>query len=292
MSKNLKIMSTAVVALAASACVSSAFGAAASFTTVGTLDPNNGTTINVSDSSLATTNGGVFVGLTAFQALETAAFAGGTGGVVNFEAANLTTGNVANTTIGDSQANAVTGTIGTNSFKFYRSDANGNAAQAYDYNINNGASIASGVSGGGYLGIQGTNTNTMTFYVPASSNGGTAFGTPIASFGLTDVARDDGQSSSGTFTVNYLNALTGAAAGSDTSSTLALTGVNGAAVGNGVFFGVTAPAGDVIGSVSFTEGTGASDRFDDLAVITAPTPEPASLGLLGLGGLTLLRRRR
>jgi hypothetical protein len=49
--------------------------------------------------------------------------------------------------------------------------------------------------------------------------------------------------------------------------------------------GTTSEGGGTIGSAG-------SFRVDDFTVNASAVPEPASLALLGLGGLALLRRRR
>ena len=269
---------TAGLALAATACT--ALGAAATFNTVGALDPNNGVattaagTVTITDAASNTaTNGVTFA---SFSTLVSSAYASDTGGVVNFEQANVTTGNLPNTTIGDSAANSVTALYGTslsNSLSFYRSDAATTPTVAIDYNTNQGAYLASGATGGGYLGVQGASNYSLTF-----SPG-------IVDFGITFLPRADAAKRTSQFVVHYSDSST-------TTSSTETTNPTGQSA-NEIFFGFSAPTGLTISSIDSINP--AASRFDDLAfVVSAPvtTPEPASLSVLALGGLGLLARRR
>ena len=84
------------------------------------------------------------------------------------------------------------------------------------------------------------------------------------------------------------------------NSTETLTSTVTNTKGNDVFFGLQAPAGLSIKSMTYTPandllatGTTGSDDLGLITGVVSAIPEPASLGLFGLGsGATLLRRRR
>ena len=99
------------------------------------------------------------------------------------------------------------------------------------------------------------------------------------------------------FTANSSNAGFTAANGqvtfAITGATLwdALTATAGSAFARGA--AVTLPTGDVTAMGIFYDVglTPLQVRFDAFEVAASPTPEPASLGTLAIGGATLLRRR-
>jgi hypothetical protein len=271
-------------------------GAITAWNLVSALDPNNnGTVMNISD---ATSNSGTDgLTLASFTPLVSSAYTNNLGGVFSFEAGSGGTGtNTQLTTVG---ANSTTGDSATNDVRgydgaiytpgsgapsaapivgFYRSDASASGSAAFDWNSNQGQILASGNSGGGYLGIQGSASYSITIQ-PLAGYG-------VTDFGLTDIARDtSGQTSGpGNFTVHFSDGS------SIASSTATLTSTT-PPPGTGVFFGFQAPSGLTITSVDWAN-SGSASRFDDLALIVAPVPEPASIGILSIAGFGLLRRRR
>ncbi len=262
------------------------------------LDPNNGSSMTISDASSNTGTDGVT--LSSFSSLVSTAYTNGLGGVFNFQTGTGGTGDpntqltslAGNTTMGYDASDNIEGYDATpNSYaagsgspstapivSFYRSDANSSSSAALDWNSNQGAIITSGPSGGGYLGIQGTASYSLTFQPQA--------GYGVTDFGLTSIARDaSGQTSSGSFTVHFSN-------GSTITSSMANVSSTTSTPGTGVFFGFQAPTGLTITSVDWANSNSTS-RFGDLALIVATVPEPASMGLFGMaGGLLLWRRRR
>jgi hypothetical protein len=267
----------------------SARGALVAWNLVGALDPNNGTSMTISDATSNTGTDGVT--LSSFATLAASAFTNNLGGVYNFETGSAGSADTntqlttlaANATFGDSATHNVEGYDGTLTpgsgaptaapiVAFYRSDANATASASLDWNSNNGAILASGGSGGGYMGIQGTSSYSLTFQ-PAAGDG-------VVDFGITDIARSSGNSA-GNFTVHFSDGST------INSSSQSPTG----GTTTGTFFGFSAPAGLTITSVDFANTGASASRFDDVALVVAPVPEPASLGLLSLGCFALLRRR-
>ncbi len=92
-----------------------------------------------------------------------------------------------------------------------------------------------------------------------------------------------------------LGIVTAVATFSDSSTAVASRNIGAPGAGLGdTFFGFVAPASLGISkvSISYTINGENSTSFDDLAFTTVVIPEPASLGLLGLGSLLMLRRRR
>jgi hypothetical protein len=76
------------------------------------------------------------------------------------------------------------------------------------------------------------------------------------------------------------------------SSTEANAGASG---DPNIFFGFNLTASDLAndGGITYvTLDSTSVDRYDDLAFVVAPVPEPASLGVLSIGSLVLLRRKR
>jgi len=289
--KSLRLCAMLAVPAAAMGLSNSARGALTAWNLVSALDPNNGVGMTISDATSNTATDGVT--LSSFTTLASTAYSNNLGGVFNMEAGSggsatntqLTTV-AANATIGDSAANDIRGYDGvvftpgsgapaaTPIVAFYRSDSNDSSSAALDWNSNQGTILASGNSGGGYLGIQGVSSYSLTFQ-PAAGDG-------VVDFGITDIDRSSG-SSSGAFTVHFSDGST------ITSSTASLPGGANA----GTFFGFSAPTGLSITSVDWANSaSGSASRFDDVALVVAPVPEPASLGLLSLGSLALLRRKR
>ena len=85
--------------------------------------------------------------------------------------------------------------------------------------------------------------------------------------------------------------MTAVATFSDSSTATATSAVGAGNATDDTFFGFVAPAGKSISNVTITM-TGSTDNLclDDLAFTTVP--EPATVGLLSLGGAALIRRRR
>jgi hypothetical protein len=142
---------------------------------------------------------------------------------------------------------------------------------------NNGENAISGdqgtspTSGNGYLGIQNDGEPVILDFTSD----------PLSAFGI-----------------NVLNR--GAARALQVDVTLAdgtvLKSSNESTAGNAnIFYGFNLTAADLLthgGIIYATFDSANTDRYDDLAFIVAPTPEPATIGLLSVGGLALLRRRR
>jgi hypothetical protein len=251
-------------ALAVAGLATSTFAAPVTVSTVGTYAPNpNNLTIRNAGSNANATG----ITLSAFKTLletpATGAFATNTGGVWN---GDDTSGITYGATYGESAANAITAKYGasqTPSLDFYRTDtAPGNAFS----NLNNGTQT---VSGTGAIGFS------------QSSQPNIAFSQGLSALGLTLVPRPDGSSRSATLFAVLDDATK-------------LTSTNETVTSNDpVFYGFTAPAGRTIVGLEIRPNNFA--RFDDLGFVvanTAQVPEPATLGLLSLGGLAMLRRRR
>lgn len=95
---------------------------------------------------------------------------------------------------------------------------------------------------------------------------------------------------------NLLTAGTGNKAGQDWFTGLSGTVTDASALSNPnfAFYLVNASTGADCVSTQGTalNNTSGNWRFDNISIAGTPTPEPASLGLLSLGGLAALRRRR
>jgi hypothetical protein len=194
--------------------------------------------------------------LSSFEALITSAFAANTGGDMDFEAANGWTGS---TIAMNTAVNINYGVSEANSVSISRTDVSSGTGW------NTASNNAWVSSGSNYLGFSGVGNATFTF------------GSGLADIGLTMLPR--GSTRTTELIANLSNG------GSVTTSTETTTSTNA------VFFGIAAPTGTSITSLTFVE-TGGFVRYDDLGFVAASTPEPASVLLLGLGGLALLRRRK
>lgn len=307
-------------ALAVAGLASTGFGAIYTVDSTGILNPNpsNLTTNEVGNTSLA-----------AARTLISAAKTAGTGGVVDFQQRNQG-GTFPNSTAVDNGqdfgngalnplyvTNGATGDglVGTPMFSFYRLESTGttgvNGVNNFDSNLNQGANVISGGFSSRYPGavsasnpsgdgtsVTGVNSNYVFRdangvplatqptlgggYMGVTNLGSPAtmvFNNPLSFFGITAIPRGADRTTTLTATL------------SDSSTVVIGTGVQTTAAGTqgqAVFFGYTAPAGLSINRVAITAD--GFVRFDDLAF--AVVPEPASLGLLSLGGLAMLRRRR
>ena len=141
---------------------------------------------------------------------------------------------------------------------------------------NNGLRLTLGdVAGSGFTAAFGTGTSSdFTIFnganFPALNGGNLGPGSPDVSLGDGDVA-----------TVTFL--ATGTATGSDLTVSLESNGV--------LASGTASNAASTFSQFVIGNGAPTQDLLIDNVLVTTSVPEPASLALLGLGGVALLRRR-
>ena len=148
---------------------------------------------------------------------------------------------------------------------------------------------------GAYLSIGGGGTASL-----AQTLTGTSF-LPNTTYTLTVQAFDrDTTASNGSDIVSFPTSvgIDLTAGGAPVGGALAFTPpANGGGSTATVTFqtGPTAPTGDLgfsIGISGFNGAAASQAVFDNVSITAAPVPEPAALGLLALGGLGVLSRRR
>ena len=217
----------------------------------------------------------------AFQTLLTPAFTAGLGGVVQFEPA---TGPAGAQRLADGTIDGFTTTYGVGKTLNVGASApirrtNFASASQLSGVHNLDTSDATGVGSG----FPATGSETFVLSL-GPITGGLPF-EAVTSVALTANSRNSNPGDV-SMTATYVNPVTNAT----TAQTLT-DAIAGTVATDDTFYGFTAPAGTYISSLSVTRS--ALIPFDDLGFVTAVVvPEPASLGLLGLGGLALLRRRR
>ena len=289
---------TASLALAAACGISLlAASASANVVTTGTYDENvvRANTVDASATFASATGVGSaanVLDVATFTTSVAAANAAGFGGVVGFDAAT-------DTVDGGSAAgfSGFTANYGTKTLSIGQGDpaTNGYFALSQTSNTGSRESISGSADGPqGQLRYENPTGNppgrNYTFTLGAITGGVT--NEAVVSFGATFLGKPipDGFLLPATATFSDGSTVVSNGFPDDNSADNSM---------GDVFYGFVAPAGTSILSVSIPYGSlinnaGEFPGLDDVGFVTAvvPVPEPASLGLLGLGGLALLRRRR
>ncbi len=201
---------------------------------------------------------------TALRAGFESAFVAGTGGIINFD-------NNTGTSSG-----LITVTYGGGSLNIGR--------------VNDG----SGILMNSVATIQATPISGSSYYRLGGNPNGFNFSTPLSSFGFTVLSRSTARNISVTVTYSDLttyNLISAYSVGKNT----AITGTPAPAdylvsdaSGPDTFFGFQAPEGKYITSITIS---GDNPVIDDFGFVTVPEPSVSLLGIAGLAGF-LIRRRR
>ena len=263
---------TATLAVAASFAQ-----AAVSIDTVGTYDgsstPSNTVDANVGSSDVDTFTDDVL-----------AAFNTDTGGVINFDGLNTT----ADPNGGLENTGPINATFGASQSKTLEIGVETGAAND-QFNFQSSSNVSQ-ISGTDFFfnqsNVAGNNFTTFSF---DGITGGDA-GEVVNNIGFTVLGRSSGDSTNVSATATFSDLSTA------TLGPVTYPAGDGFASRDS-FFEFTAPTGASISSVTITygnnpdTGTNGDTRrgIDDFGFITIP--EPASLALLGMGGLMLLPRR-
>lgn len=200
-----------------------------------------------------------------FAAQVIGAFAGHEGGVVNFDG-------------GAVEAGAFIATFGAGGAK---SVVVANAGGAVWF-LDDAPAGRTPISGSGVL----SGNSVAGFEFAFGSVSGGAPGEAVIALGLTVLSR------SGISQPFHFGVVRAVAQWSGGGSAEAQRLISEANAAGDTFFGFMAPPGQSIAGLSLVLPSGNFTSVDDLAFITAVVPESGSLGLLALGGLGLLGRRR
>jgi len=217
-----------------------------------------------------------------FSASVSAAFLANNGGVLDFESALNADDNVPTTGV-SSPATLEFG--GGKEVSLGIASVGGATTNGFDLLRAAGITNRTEISGTHQLATAGGNgigTTGIDLTIGAVTNGAT--NEAVTQFGVTFLGR-----LSRTVDVSVVATFSGGGTATATETTIG--------AGNDTFYGFIAPTGESITAVSISASnwnTGNAESFsiDDIGIVTAVVPEPASLALVGLGGLMLLRRQR